>query len=157
MLIITEYRQENRDGKIYIKSDEKSICPVCSSDLKVIGSRNRKAIVKGNQQIYVIRRLQCKECKHIHHELPDILVPYKRHSLEGIEEAIEIKGNEKGSKIQQSTRWKIKEWWEHVKKQFGYIKKSLEMKYDVRIGELTRSQIVRAIVNSHSWVQTRTA
>jgi len=165
MLIITKYRQETRNGKIHIRSDEKLTCPICTSDLKVIGSRNRKAIVNGKQQIYVIRRLQCKKCKQIHHELPDLMVPYKRHSLQGIEEAIattENEGqseeiNEKKPKIRQATKWRIKKWWRHVKWQFEHIKVRLEMKYEIRFGEMTPAKMVRAIVNSHSWVQTRTA
>ncbi|MGI6649770.1 MAG: DUF6431 domain-containing protein [Bacillota bacterium] len=39
----------------------------------------------GNQNVLVIRRLRCRHCHRIHHELPDILVPYKRHSSESIE------------------------------------------------------------------------
>lgn len=33
----------------------------------------------------MIRRLQCQSCRKIHHELPDILVPYKRYDAESIE------------------------------------------------------------------------
>ncbi|MCF8567984.1 DUF6431 domain-containing protein [Alicyclobacillus tolerans] len=36
----------------------------------------------------IIRRLQCRDCKKIHHELPDILVPYKRHESASIEQAM---------------------------------------------------------------------
>ena len=35
-----------------------------------------------------IRRLRCADCKRIHHELPDILVPYKHHVRESIETTI---------------------------------------------------------------------
>jgi hypothetical protein len=39
----------------------------------------------------VIRRLHCKDsaCRKIHHELPDLLVPYKRHVSASLEKAIE--------------------------------------------------------------------
>ena len=42
----------------------------------------------GEKIILSIRRLRCVECKRIHHELPDMLVPYKRHVRESIEAVI---------------------------------------------------------------------
>jgi hypothetical protein len=33
----------------------------------------------------MIRRLECQSCERIHHELPDLLVPYKRYDAESIE------------------------------------------------------------------------
>ena len=35
-----------------------------------------------------IRRLGCTQCNRIHHELPDMLVPYKRHVRESIEAVV---------------------------------------------------------------------
>lgn len=43
----------------------------------------------GCKHSYLIRRLQCPECHHIHHELPDFIVPYKRYCASVIEAAIE--------------------------------------------------------------------
>ena len=42
----------------------------------------------GNKIVLSIRRLRCADCKRIHHELPDILVPYKHHVRESIETTI---------------------------------------------------------------------
>jgi hypothetical protein len=57
--------------------------------LKVIGSRKRSCInTHGNKIVLSIRRLRCADCKRIHHELPDILVPYKHHVRESIETTI---------------------------------------------------------------------
>ena len=68
------------------------ICPQCSSDLGCIGSRHRFCILEDGENIcLVIRRLRCKDpsCRKIHHELPDLLVPFKRHVSASLEKAIE--------------------------------------------------------------------
>ncbi|WP_425499438.1 DUF6431 domain-containing protein [Anoxynatronum sibiricum] len=64
----------------FVRSLEPFFCPCChSSERKVIGSRNRKVLetheTNGDLQEKVlrIRRLQCKSCLKIHHELPDLL------------------------------------------------------------------------------------
>ncbi len=48
MIIIAEYSlipDENDSSKYFVKSKEKGICPICLGEaLKVIGSRNRRAI-----------------------------------------------------------------------------------------------------------------
>jgi predicted RNA-binding Zn ribbon-like protein len=38
--------------------------------------------------VLIIRRMRCELCKKIHHELPDLLVPYKRYGSESIEQVI---------------------------------------------------------------------
>src|SRR5690554_6190024 len=51
-----------------------------------MGSRSRVWYKSsGEKDRLIIRRLQCEDCKRIHHELPDILVPYKRYDAESIE------------------------------------------------------------------------
>ena len=63
-----------------------SCCPLCNASLTVIGSRPRtRRPPDGSRQILIIRRLQCEECRRIHHELPDCLVPYKRYDAESLE------------------------------------------------------------------------
>jgi hypothetical protein len=57
--------------------------------MKVVGSRPRKYLQEdASQVILIIRRLRCMECNKIHHELPDILVPYKRYKSECIEAVV---------------------------------------------------------------------
>ena len=73
----------------FVRSMEQIPCPCCGGDHRVIGSRQRKySKGSGEQCILVIRRLRCKQCKRIHHELPDILVPYKRYDSESIEAVV---------------------------------------------------------------------
>ncbi|WP_372459238.1 DUF6431 domain-containing protein [Alkalihalobacillus deserti] len=55
-------------------------CPCCGGAVKVIGSRKRVWYrCSGEKERLVIRRLQCKECTKIHHELLDLLIPYRRY------------------------------------------------------------------------------
>jgi len=41
------------------------------------------------EKVLRIRRLQCRNCLKIHHELPDLLVPYKRYAAATIEAALD--------------------------------------------------------------------
>jgi len=43
----------------------------------------------GKKQWIRIRRLRCKECRKIHRQLPDAILPYKHYLAEVIEEALE--------------------------------------------------------------------
>ena len=90
MIIVAEYELiENLEKGVFVRSAEQNPCPCCNGSLKVIGSRHRGFINDaGNKNVLVIRRLRCCHCHRIHHELPDILVPYKRHSSESIESVI---------------------------------------------------------------------
>jgi hypothetical protein len=73
----------------FVKSDEQNPCPICGSLLKVIGSRRRCYFQdNGERRVLMIRRLRCSSCNRIHHELPDLLVPYKRYESQSIEAAV---------------------------------------------------------------------
>ncbi|WP_236620369.1 DUF6431 domain-containing protein [Sporolactobacillus laevolacticus] len=64
-------------------------CPCCGGELKVIGSRLRKYIEDSGKCVSLrIRRLCCGTCSKIHHELPDLLLPYKRYESCCFEKAI---------------------------------------------------------------------
>lgn len=41
------------------------------------------------EKVLRIRRLQCKNCLKIHHELPDLLVPHKRYAAATIEATLD--------------------------------------------------------------------
>ncbi|WP_371825253.1 DUF6431 domain-containing protein [Paenibacillus soyae] len=43
----------------------------------------------GERAKLIIRRLYCTSCARIHHELPDLLVPYKRYDAESIEDVLQ--------------------------------------------------------------------
>ena len=78
-----------RKRVFFVRSAEQNCCTCCGRKFKVVGSRRRKYIKSsGDTQTLIIRRLRCKKCKKVHHELPDILVPYKRYDSESIEAAL---------------------------------------------------------------------
>lgn len=177
MIIITKYKlipYETDQNKLHVKSEEKSICPICLNEvLKVIGSRNRRALnSKGENLIIVIRRLRCSTCKKIHHELPDILVPYKRYLSSCIEAVIEGKGDR--IPCENSSIYRIKRWFKvmaaHIKRSLAAIAarenivieigegttlKTITLYVGERPGWLARA--VRIVVNTNNWVHTRFA
>lgn len=177
MIIIEKYKlvtDESDRNKFYVKNEERSICPLCShSCLKVIGSRKRIVLnSRGEKWVVVIRRLRCSECGRIHHELPDMLVPYKRYSSACIEAIVEGAGNE--ISCENSSIYRIREWFGHI---MEYVAGSLgavaaKMGIEVEVKEESAFQritayvgkekgwlarTVRTIVNTNNWVHTRSA
>lgn len=177
MIIIAKYKlipDETDQNKLRVKSEEKSICPICLNEvLKVIGSRNRRALnSKGENLIIVIRRLRCSTCKKIHHELPDILVPYKRYLSSCIEAVVEGQGD--GISCENSSIYRFKRWFKvmaaHIKGSLASIAarensvietgegttlKAITLYVGERPGWLARA--VRIVVNTNNWVHTRFA
>lgn len=111
MIILSKYDMTKiSDQLFYIRCKEKMLCPCCRCTLKVIGSRKRKYINSLGEKItLIIRRLKCTNCKKIHHELPDILVPYKHYDSECIENV--ITGLHKNTvAAEDSTIYRWKKW-----------------------------------------------
>lgn len=104
----------------------------------------------------IIRRLRCARCEKIHHELPDILVPYKRHCAETIEKIITGKTAE--VICEESTIRRIVTWWAVVLPYFINILNSLNAKFKTTFEQsIAPREIIRAVVNAHLWVHTRSA
>ena len=123
----------------------------------VIGTRRRMIIVIGGTPMtIIIRRLRCKKCGKIHHELPDKIIPYKRHCADTIENILRDDGD--GFDIELSTIWRIKAWWASLRLYTEGILVSLREKYGVLISPKSAPrEIVRAVVNSNLWPHTRSA
>jgi len=157
MIIITSYGRSKDDaGKTYILSYEIHVCPVCGHALVVIGTRERKYINDdGITQILVIRRLRCKECRVIHHELPDILIPYKRHCAVTVEKIIE--GDDDVCCDDRAIH-RIMAWWAACRLYFEGVVASLQEKYGIMFSpHPAPKEIVRAVVNANLWIHTRSA
>jgi hypothetical protein len=175
MICLAKYRLVlDQNNRYHVKSEEKSLCPVCGClELKVIGSRKRNALPgDGETIILIIRRLRCKNCRKIHHELPDILVPYKRYTSAVIEAIIDDATTEVCCEESSITR--IKRWFAEVS---GYIAGSLSavaarMRFETKsssssarqrikdlVGETAGwlARVVRTMVNTNNWPQTRLA
>jgi len=178
MISIAKYRlilDKDSSNRYYVRPEEISICPICSNpELKVIGSRKR-GVLKGDGAaiILIIRRLRCLDCKRIHHELPDILVPYKRYSSGVIEAIVNDKSDE--ISCEDSSIYRIKRWFQEVS---GYIagclgavtaQHGLELvvtgtslvaqRIKAYVGEEASwlARAVRTVVNTNNWLHTRSA
>lgn len=178
VICVSEYDiivHETEAGIYYrIKSKEKSVCPVCGGiELNIIGSRKRGAVDTEAKDIcFLIRRLKCRGCSKIHHELPDLLVPYKRHLSETIESVID--GETNGVPCEDSTIRRIHRWFNLV---VAYIAGCLEAQLFLKgitgsvpgLSALDRiksivgyedswlSRAVRIVVNTNNWIHTRSA
>jgi len=128
---------------------------VCGGVLKGYGWRHRKVTCEdGEEKVPHIRRLKCVECGKHHHELPDIIVPYKRHSVTTIEKI--IKGEESSVICEESTIHRIKWWWRRMQDYFKGVCKGLSEKHGVRFKEPIRlAEVVRGLVNSQNWDMER--
>ena len=140
---------------LYIVSYEISVCPICGEVLVVIGSRKRKVIESGNNaRTLIIRRLRCTSCRTIHHELPDMVMPYKRHCADTVEKI--ISGETKDLICYESTMRRLRAWWSACILYFESVLASLRAKYGVvfTVGSAPR-EVVRAVVNANLWTHTR--
>jgi hypothetical protein len=181
MIIISDYELIEKTEKqvFYVRSMEQPICPICKSDrLEVIGSRPRICREKdGECTTLIIRRLRCEECRKIHHELPYILVPYKRYKSECIE-AVAENDNRKIQEIgcDESTLHRWKKWFTSLSEHMAGSLQSIEAQMGKETEGTARPQsalpgiwsyvgdaagwlarTVRALVNANLWVQTRSA
>jgi len=156
MIIITKFRLENKDGNYQVQTEEGTLpCPICGKVLYLKGWRGRKVIdIVGTIMMLIIRRLCCSGCKKIHHELPDFIVPYKRHCRETIEKIIAGQGRE--TVCEDSTIRRIKAWWTTMQLYFMSVLASLTAKYGTEFSKPTKMrEVVRAVANAHLWSFTR--
>ena len=64
-----------------VKNNDIPVCSICFNKFIFMGTKERKYIDNnGIKKVLKIRRLKCKHCNKTHNELPDFLVPKKRHA-----------------------------------------------------------------------------
>lgn len=101
-----------------------------------------------------VRRLRCGKCGRFHRELPDEIVPYKRHCAETVEAV--ISGREEETACFESTAQRIRGWWEEIKPYLIAALGSMEVKFGVAVSIGDRlPKIVRAVCNANFWKCTR--
>lgn len=162
----------------YVKSLENSICPICSSSkLASIGSRQRK-VLDGNGEtlLLVIRRLRCRNCNRIHHELPDLIVPYKRYSSEEIETIIESEPGNSACETccENSSIYRLRRWFQSISGHMAGCLGAIAAQRGLPIIAKYRSSLqnikaytgdapgwlartVRTLSNTNNWIHTRSA
>jgi len=127
----------------------------------------------GEKIALLIRRLQCKSprCKKIHHELPDKAVPYKRYEAKAVETIIEAEDFKKTDcPCEQSTSIRIKTWYSRLREYYESTLQAVEEMNPQSKEMIKKSRkaitervsgwlcmLVRMVVNSGRWIQTRSA
>lgn len=173
--IISSMKIENL--VFFIRSAEQHICPVCEHDLFVVGSRRRFGRKPTGERVtYIIRRLRCLGCERIHHELPDLLIPYKRYESVCFESVL---SNELTSDVaaDESTLYRWHVWFEKCLPYWANCLSTIAARtgnpvepssvpspsalqrigHYVGIGVGWLARVVRPIVHSQLWVHTRFA
>lgn len=118
----------------------------------------------------IIRRLKCTDCRRISHELPDIIVPYKRHESAAISQALEEQDSSRqDSYCEDSTiyRWKL---WFFLLRDYleNAVRALMELWHCAAFVSLPLYPLecqadgwlkilVRNLVNSGRWLQTCSA
>lgn len=162
----------------FVRSMEQIPCPCCGERLNVIGSRRRKYLTSLSQpKVLVIRRLRCCHCSRIHHELPDVLVPYKRYASEAIEPVV---ADEPALSVavDESTLTRWRHWFAECAEHFAGCLESIRIRYGHDsaqepsalassvlqriwhyVGEspLWLARVVRPVANTNHWIHTRSA
>jgi hypothetical protein len=163
----------------FVRSTETVPCPCCGGVLEVVGSRRRVWYrSSGDQEKLIIRRLYCRQCERIHHELPDVLVPYKRYGAESIEPVVsDVEPADVAADDATLYRWR--QWFEAWAPYAVGCLTSIALRFqlDWPVGNVSGSpltvlqaigrnegistgwlaKVVRPIANVHLWVQTRSA
>jgi hypothetical protein len=127
--------------------------------------------------VLIIRRLRCKKCKKIHHELPDILVPYKRYDSESIEAALNG-DSDLYVAADESTIMRWRRWFQSISNYIAGCLLSIAIRCGNRsvagVSHLPKSvlqriwhfvgdgpgwlaRVVRPIANLNLWLHTRSA
>jgi len=164
-----------------VRSRERSSCPGCGGTLFVIGSRCRQSLCgDGTRRNLRIRRLRCKECYTIHHELPDFLVPYKRYAATVVEAVVEAAKDVSvvAAAVEDSTRRRWRGWaqellpyWTAALAALGQRQENQpaaglfdrpgsrlqDIKQKLRVSCGWLSKLVRILVGENLWLQTRFA
>ena len=89
MLIVREYSiEEGPDGLKIVQGFRRGNCPFCGGLLSGYDRRRRSLIEDdGSVSVYLLRRLRCSTCGHLHMEIPDIMKPQKHYAAEVIRQA----------------------------------------------------------------------
>lgn len=163
----------------FVRCAESIVSPCCGEKLVVIGSRQRKIVNgEGEMKLLVIRRFRCSQCRKIHHELPDCIVPYKRYESDCIEHVVTQSAQLLVAPADHATlgRWRL--WFQQSVGYWEGALRALAARYNLdpvkdastpsqsaylRLGRLVGdapgllARVVRPIANANLWLHTRSA
>lgn len=119
---------------------------------------------EGSKIILIIRRMKCPHCGRIHHELPDCIVPYKRCCVELIAKAVSNDPEDMETFIgETSTLIRLQVWFKLFREYVSRVREHYLLLFRINIDSLKLNtsgglkKIVRILVNSNLWPQTRLA
>lgn len=126
-------------------------CPICQGTLKPYDRRIRKAIDRQAQiKHYSLRRLRCQNCRRLHLELPDSLVPYKRYEATVIVQI--ITGQDHYVPSEYRTTQKIKRWYRQIQSiLIGVWQRIVKEGFASPKESPNLYRLVRVAVNSGFW------
>jgi len=158
MISVKAYHMEYNDEKKvrYVWVDEQIVCPACDCTILIKkGWRKRKLItITDEVLVLMVRRVRCKDCNKIHHVLPDIIVPYKRHDLKTIKKIIQ--GNQDETFCEDCEINRIKSWWRKLLIYMSMLEASIKSQIPIP-PESRLPRAVRILANENLWPGTRIA
>ena len=155
--------EKARNGEITrIYGQEEVVCPVCGGALKVHGTCIRKVRQGDHTHQYHLRVMECRCCGKTHRELPEGIIPYKRHGLNSLCEIAEA--TETQHTCETSTWLRIRFWlawflWSAQNIMEGLIAAG-QIPVTFHPGHSLRrrtASFVRLAANSGNWEQHRSA
>lgn len=162
MISIAHFEITRNGEKTKIFSQESSVCPICGGPLKVHGTCIRKVRQGEHTHQIHLRVMECRHCGKTHRELPEGLVPYKRHDLNSLCEIAEA--TETQHTCETSTWLRIRFWlawflWYAQNVLDGLITAGQMSATFIPGHSLRRrtASFVRLVVNSGNWEQHRSA
>ncbi|WP_080832319.1 MULTISPECIES: DUF6431 domain-containing protein [Cohnella] len=163
----------------FVRCAELVPSPCCGEALSVIGSRKRKLTSEdGDRRLLVIRRLRCTQCRKIHHELPDCVVPYKRYESACVEQVVSEHAAPSTVAADDATLLRWKNWFREQTTYLLGALRSIAIRFHQDpakkpsvstqtahhpfghyVGDAPGwlARIVRPVANSNLWLHTRSA
>lgn len=163
----------------FVRCAEVVPSPCCGEELSIIGSRKRKLVSEdGERRVLVVRRLRCTQCRKVHHELPDCVVPYKRYESACVEQIVSEPAALSTVAADDATLRRWKNWFQEQSTYLLGALRSISIRFHQNpveslsafpqsahhhfghyVGDAPGwlARIVRPVVNSNLWVHTRSA
>ncbi len=95
---------------IFINSPAETYCPKCHVRTIPHGRCNRKVVMQEGAKVFSLRVSYCLNCKHSHRELPDFILPYKRHSAETYAQVYDSPHGMLACDVDEKTERTIRKW-----------------------------------------------
>ena len=110
MIFTTDNATALHGDIIFINSSAETICPKCNIRTIPHGRCTRKVIMQEGAKKFSLRVSYCLSCKHSHRELPDFILPYKRHSAETYAQVYDSPHGMLACDVDEKTERTIRRW-----------------------------------------------